>query len=437
MPKLTLKDIKIKSPGMQVKEEILKQFGNLEVFADKIGIYKNSLQKYLDSRKVGSDIFKLKLIHHLNKGYDQIVISEKNQLIQYVDLITENINKYNGKEDFKLLDKLQKLTLKYDLQLETAKMIRNLGMYNFYNNKPNTSVDLIRLSIDMSKKLYNYEMIFKFTSDLGLILYYENRYKLARKEMEDIENLNEKISIDPYYRCLYYYRTGNIYLELGKLRNARKMFETSMKFARDNYEIGKSIMNIGVTFKKEEKFSLAFDYYNMSLTKFAQDDFKNKGIIYNNIAELFRVQGLYEDALKNIEIAFKNLSNISEIDRFIFTQTYTQIMIDKGEPFEAIKLLLEFIQQCNDSNLYKKNVIEGIEILLHYTFVNSDISILNEIESILCKLVQFSSKINDEVEYDKDVKSLLCNIYLFRKERGIYNVQKINNTIADNIITSI
>jgi len=87
MDKLALSDIKIKSPGKQIKEKIIDEFGDISNFAKKINMDTNTVKQYLKETKVGSETFKIRLCRIFDKGINELVKSEKEQIKDMVHTI--------------------------------------------------------------------------------------------------------------------------------------------------------------------------------------------------------------------------------------------------------------------------------------------------------------------------------------------------------------
>lgn len=414
MQKLSLIDIKLKAPGRYIKEEIMSCYESLDAFADLISIYPNSLKKYLDSTKVGSAVFKTKLEKYLKKGYKDIVVTYEKQIEEWVANITKNIQSYKSYQDVLTLEKVKCLCARYNMPTETAKMLRNLGMYHFYNNRARLAIEFIKLSLDIIENTSATDLLFEYNSDLGLIYYYEHEYIQAKQVLEAVSYLRCNNSLDKEVLFHYLYRLGNVYTELKKYEEARNNFLLALNYHQNSYQKGSAVMNIGITHKREKALKKSLNCYLQSLECFDSDDETSIAIINNNIAELYREMGDCSRALLYCNKALEHIGTTNIQKQFIFFQTYTQIKIEQNEPMEAVERLLELMAKCKDVFTYRKHIVEAIEILIKYAINANNEAIILRLELELIQLIQSSDSAHS---YVIELKSLLCDIYLYKRER--------------------
>lgn len=420
MNKLKLKDIKIKSPGKQIKERILEQFESIEEFAQLVDLYPNSLQRYLRSRKIPNS-FKVKLVNVLNKGYDEIVLSENQQVRRLVESISENIEVYKGKNDIKILGRLKDLSIERNMVLETAKMNRNISLYYYDKEDISFAIEYMRLAISGIEN--NYSFLVSCISLLGLMYFFKHNYSKSKEVLEEAEEFLPKIN-DNKILFYYYYRRGILYScmyekEPDKLEMAKEMFIKSLNFAKEKFELGNSIMNIGIVYKKQNAFEKAIRYYYKAL-KIFDDDF-NRSVIYNNLADGYKVIGKYEEALYYIKKAFGCLDDKSIVKSFIYYQTYVQIKMFKGESKEIIEKLKELLAKVDDFFIYSQSIFRGIETIIDYGKVYENTIVLKELDDLIVKLSE-----ECDGEYDKELKAcswdiriILDNINNGRRRLGL------------------
>lgn len=415
MQKLNLKDIKLRSAGYYVKNEILQKYDSIEAFADSINIYKDSVCKYLDSSKLGSATFKLKLVQCLDKGLNDIIITKESQIRNWVNDITNNICLYRSKDDIELLQKVKGLCIKYELQVETAKTLRAISTNNFYNNNSSTAIELLKLSIEILDNENENKLVFEYTSELALVYFYENDFKKANEIMRNIRYLISIYEFNNEVLHLYYYRLGQILRLLNKNKDAQEMFIKAFEYGYDNYYKGKALMNIGITLKNQKCYVKALEIYLDTYYYFEKNDTLSISILENNIAELYKEIHNYDKAIKYINKAIIRLGDTNIQKKFIYTQTYVQVKILQGEPKEAIHELISLIKRCNDRFLYKNHIIECMKILIKYSIKTKNIDIISNLEDRLLYLIKNEKKEN---RYIIELKALLCDIFLYNKGKG-------------------
>ncbi|MFZ5352573.1 MAG: tetratricopeptide repeat protein [Bacillota bacterium] len=416
MSKLTCDDIRVIPAGKMIKEEILKKYNSLSEFADEINLYENSIIKYLDSKKGGSDPFKLKLVSKLGKGYDEIVIPKEVQIRSFVRNISENIGLYTDAEDLYTLEKLKKLCLKNKMEVEAAQMLRNMGMNYFYQSITYTAREMVKLAIDMLADKCRDNLILEYYSDLGLICFYDNDYTESRKAFENAETMLKYTEVSDNIKFLLKYRYGILLNNTGKQEQARTKFSEAVELAPSNYYVGKAVMNIGTTFANGKKydFDKAIEYYKKSLEYFEADDQASMSTINNNIAEVYKLMEEYEPALEYIEKAMEYVKNSNKQKYFIYLLTFTQIKLKVSGRNDAINVLFDEIESSFELFIYRKHLIDGIKVVWQFTLDNSDIVNIIRLKDMLIKAL-----LNEkDTEFIKEVKTLLCDILLFLHEGG-------------------
>ncbi len=427
MDKLKFKDIKIKSQGKQIKEKILEKFNSLDEFANLIDLYPDSLRRYLRSAKMPNS-FKLKLVNKLNMGYDEIVLSDIQQITGLVENVFENIEAYRDEKDIKVLKRLKELCLENNMSLEIAKMNRNISIY-YYNKKDmGFAIEYMRWAIGGVKN--DYDFLVSSMSLLGLMYFFKHDYSKSKDILEKAEVFLPKLK-DNSMLFYYYYRRGVLYScmyaeDPEKIEVSKKMFVEALSFAKENFQLGFAIMNIGLVYgkqgivcKKQDTFQKAIKYYNEALEIF-EEDF-NKSVVYNNLADVYKLIGNYEKALHYIKQAFKYLGDKDISKSFIYYQTYVQIKILKGESKQIIEKLKELLERVDDFFIYKDVIIAGIKTIINYGKIYENIEVLQELDDLIVKLVKGSDE-----EYDKelkacswDIKVILDNIIQGRRRLGL------------------
>lgn len=404
MQKFNFDDIKIKSPREQIKESILEQYDSLDEFAELVNLYPDSLRRYLRSTKLPNS-FRLKLVNQLNKGYDEIVLSEEQQLKKLVDIIYKNIEVYKDEDDINALKKLKDLCLERNIILETAKMNRNISIYYYKKNHLNSAVEYMRWAIGGIKN-DNY-FLAESISLLGLIYFCKHNYSKSKEILEDAQQLFLKIK-DNNILFHYYYRRGILYScmyekQKEKLELSINMFIKALKYTRERSHLGFTIMNIGIVYSKQNIYEKAIRYYNKALEVF-EDDF-SKSVVYNNLADAHKVIGNYEKAAYYIKEAFRCLGTKNIVKSFIYYQTYVQIKILKGESTAIIEKLKELLAKVDDFFIYSQSIIRGINTIIDYGRIYENTKVLEELDALIMKLREDS---NDE--YDKELKACSWDI---------------------------
>lgn len=415
MAKLTLYDIKIITPGNQVKELIIKSFGSIEAFAKQIEIDVEKVNQYLKKQNLGPKLFKSKLQEIFKEDF--IILSENEQIQIMVRKAYDNIEKYTQHEDFFILNDLKQLCIGNKLLLEASKMYRNIAKHYFYNNNISYAISYISKAIEnLKSKLKSQKNIKKYViewkSELSLFYYYQCDYKSAKINNIEIDELiDSDIKLDYKIMYLHYYRCGIVDNQINNYAVAEIMFRKSIEYAKSNNDIGDAYTSIGISLRRRGKIDKAIEFYKKALQ--VHDNDLNKSITYNNLADLYKNINDYDEALKNIKLAFDHIDNDNVLEQFIFYQTYSQIQILKGKYDDVISKLYELIMKIENITLYKQTIIDGIKTLIDYCIKTNNFDMMKHIQEFTIKLI---------TETPQKYENYLYRLYAFLGEIRLYSI---------------
>jgi len=339
--------------------------------------------------------------------------ADSEKLIAMVEFVSQNIKKYTGEKDIDLLRLLKGRCAEKALKVEVARMYRAIGMHNFYRNNMKTALEMLHLAIDLIKEYDRKDLLAAYTSELGLLYFYEHENKKAEMQYEYVEKLLPDIpELDKYILHLHYYRYGILHNILHKFELAQKTFEKALSYAEEKADIGYTLMDIGVNYKRQLDFNKALEYYNKALETFEEDDYLSKSMVCNNLAELYKVTGSYDKALEHINKAFEYLGNKNASKLFVYFTTYTEIVVLLGKPEKALDRFIDMLSKIEDFSIYKSLIIEGIDSLATAGAENGEM--LKKLEAVVLKLIKATSAENPE--YEKGLKSCLKSIRLYMQE---------------------
>lgn len=416
MNKLRFRDAKLKSPGKQAERAIIDTFGDVGSFAKEIGMQEQSVRQYLKEIKLGSEAFKFKLCKALNKDLDEIVKSDREQIKDMVQSIYDNIKEYKSEEDIRVLERINRLCIENNLDFEILKMQRNFAMAYFYGNQIKKAIGFMESFIN-SVKIPSY--LVRWKSELGLMYFYCHEYKKAEELFEEVDSLLEETEeIDKKTLFLHYYRYGILKNNTRRHLLAEKLFRKSLQYAKTSIDIGDAIINIGLSFERQKKYKRAVECYNKALNILDND--LSRSAAFNNLAEVYQLIKEYDKALYYIKLAF-NCVGDKDLERlFAYYQTYAQILINKGEVGEAIKELMQLINKAENRFVYKKFIIDGINVIMDYGRKVKDIRVLEDMEKLIYKSIKNVTLENNE--YMEKLKECLghIRIYIEGIEKSMY-----------------
>ncbi|WP_432665721.1 tetratricopeptide repeat protein [Wukongibacter baidiensis] len=393
MKKFNLSHIKILSPEEQVEEKIIERFGDVDSFAKQINMDTKTVYQYLKELEQGSNLFKDKLCEALNMKSDELIKSDKEQIKNMVQSISDNLQTYQGNEDLYILNALKVLCVDNNLKVEALVMQRNIAMYYFYTGITNRAVGAMENTISLVK---DRDLLIKWKSELGLMYFSQCNYEKSRKVHEEVEKLLNKANrVDKRTKYLHYYRYGLLESNTSNYLSAERLFEKSLEYVKSSTDKGDSIVNIGLSYKRRGDYQEAIGHYNKALDVFEEG--VNKSKAYNNLAELYKCLGEYDKALLYIQKAFDNMDKNNITRHFLYYQTYAQIQILKGDHEKVVSKLYELVMGMEDHFVYDQVKIKGIRTLIDYCIKTDDIDMLEHVRDFLISLIE--KKTEDDEEY--------------------------------------
>lgn len=324
------------------------------------------------------------------------------EIIEKVRSVTKDIQYYTNDDDIAMLKKLKTFCVRKALPEEAARMVRNIGMYYFYRNETSKAVRYLNESIRIAEGHKYYNLLPGFLSDKGLILFYDFKYKQAKRLflhafeiLPDTDNLYKRII------HLLYYRTGILYSYMGDYDGSYEMLNKALECADTIKDKGCTILNIGVNFERQGRVDEALEYFNDALELYGEDYSVERSNIHNSISELYKNTGNYEKALEHIKNAFELLECKNMGIFFVYFQTYTAIKVLQGESREELEKLIELLSQVKDFFIFKCFIIDGINIAIKASSEDKkNLSNLNEeilaiIDVVGCKSKEFKGELNN------------------------------------------
>jgi tetratricopeptide (TPR) repeat protein len=222
-----------------------------------------------------------------------------------------------------------------------------------------------------------------YYSDLGLIYYLEKEIDSAMECYTEADNLLKKYKISQSDTAsLHYYRIGLLLSGKGSTDEARQMLQKSMDITENPTEKGSCLLNIGLSYKRDGTYNLAIDYYQKALELFESiKDYRKIAVAYNNLAELYRVKGMYKIGLGYIETSMSYWEYLNESNKAISTHTYYQISLALNANINFDKLI-EVLNNTDGKCKYKRIIIEILETIIHCGKIRS-IGILYQVKDII------------------------------------------------------
>ncbi|MFZ5353093.1 MAG: tetratricopeptide repeat protein [Bacillota bacterium] len=264
------------------------------------------------------------------KKADILSLSEEVLIKEYVREVFENIRLYKEELDYEIIDILLRTSIENKLSIETIMMYGAKAEYLFGRGDINQAVELFRKAIKLAEKKDN-NLVVLFMVELADLYYREGMLPEAEAEYKLAESYANKQDIDVRTIFKYNYWRGIMLNSINKHFEARELFHTAYQYALTIEQKTAAMLNIGLTYKKEQRFEEAMDIYKKLLSLYGEKDLIGRGAVYNNIAVIEMERGCLKEALKNSIKAITLVALTTDINNKVkFYHTYTQVRLMMG-----------------------------------------------------------------------------------------------------------
>lgn len=258
--KLQLSDITIKTPGAQIKEQILEKYGSIKNFADEINLYESSITQYLSSKNLGSSTFKIRTTNAFKKDFNELYKNDEVQIRELTTKLGWYIELYILKEDIEILEKLKMITLEYELLHDYAIVCRAYSHFYMNQGKEDRAKAYIDVALNTVRDKGNMDRYGLYLSDRILFEAEDMSRSEFRKSEEEFFKVLKKVK-GPLTTGHMYMNMGRAYYKLGLLAESKKMIEQVFDYHKDARSRGFINIWLGDIEKKNNRMDLALDYY--------------------------------------------------------------------------------------------------------------------------------------------------------------------------------
>jgi tetratricopeptide (TPR) repeat protein len=412
--KLRLEDIVIIGQGQQIKKRLIIKFGSIDEFikASNIAISKETINNYLRRSIVKSDKFKFKLVSTFEMSFSEIVKTPEQQIKEFTDQVYINITDYRDEEDITVLEKIKEMCETYHLGLELAKMYLVIGMHHRILGNIGNAYGHFEIAEFELQSRNAHQLLITLYAEQLIIYFQAKEYLKAEQLYHKIElKIYDCVDLDDRALFNYLYNIGLLYNNNQKHQFAENFFTKALKYARPGLEYGSALMNIGLSLKRRGEFYKAIEYYKQTVIEFENVENKKKSIIYNNLAEVYRMQRDYDMALKNLNRAFELIGNVVDNNSFMMHLTYVQILHDlkrNNVAMNEINILIDTIRLNKKYKLQNKYISECLKYLCNFAISAKNIELLTKLSNVIAYLIRQDYN----YEYTGELKALYADIHL-------------------------
>lgn len=222
--------------------------------------------------------------------------------------------------------------------------------YEYVMDDPDQATKYANEGLALSEKIsFDFGKLNAY-NDLGLALYYQNKYDKALEYYAISLNLAKKLN-NPAKMAVTLNNIGLVYDDKADYKNALEYYLKSLKISEsvggNKWQMASSLNNVGLIYKNLNQLDKALEYYGKSL-KIKEEIGNQKGMAssYHNMALVYKVKGEYEKSLdyynKALEIrkSFKDISGTALTLNNIGSVYESMEQFDKAFPYfvEALKI---------------------------------------------------------------------------------------------------
>ncbi len=197
-----------------------------------------------------------------------------------------------------------KISEKYRDELNTAKILLNLGLVFFYQRNYVIASYYYGKSLEIREKINDWKGIALLYNNLGIVYYYKNDKNKAveyfKKALEIYSRLNNKRAMSlPLFNIAEIYSDNLKYDSALQYYNLSYSIDTSL---RDKASAAKSLIKLAAIYEALKNYSKALEYankaLNFSMETGSKEDIKDS---YFTLSEVYKSMNNYKLALEMME----------------------------------------------------------------------------------------------------------------------------------------
>ncbi|MCH4888244.1 hypothetical protein EZV73_11705 [Acidaminobacter sp. JC074] len=338
MNKFKTNDIKLKSHGVQIRNKIFEKYGSIKNFAEEIDLYESSINQYLMSKKLGSSTFKIRTTRAFGMDFDDLYLTEEEQIRHFATTISLNIDEYNQTSDRDVLKKLMTLILERELMEDYAIVCRCYAYYYFNQGIKDRAYSYIDAAVNTMR---GREYIDRFGLYLSDMLYMKAK-DLTNQEFKKIVSEFDETLVKvggPLTTGHMYRNMAKAYFELGNLDMSEDYYRKVFIYHEDIESQIFLYMRLAEIEKERNSTDKAFDYY-VKAEKMMPENSEVRFNVYNQYAKYYFENNELVKASEYMDLIFKEGDWIISSRYHDFVYTYLKV---KGavKSYESIQNLLD------------------------------------------------------------------------------------------------
>lgn len=403
MKKIKIREIKIKSPGVQIREKIIEKFGTIKAFAKEVDLYEATIEQYLSSKGLGSSTFKIRTINALGMDFNDLYMSEEEQIRYLTSTISWYINDYNQYKDIKIFDKLKKICVQKKLYEDYAIVCRCYAHYFMNQEKKDRAYAYIEVAANSMRGRDNIDRFGLYLSELIFMKGKDVSKAAFNKLLDEFNQVIVKVK-GPLTKGHMYSNLGSVFKLFGDYEKSKLYYNNVLNYHKDDRSKGLIYTHIGDV----EKFSgnnekALQNYQKAEKLLSSEDDFIR--YVYDEYASYYLKCGDLKRAEKYVDKIFANESwKISDSNHnFIYTFSLVKNRLKKEH--EIINVVKRLLNEMSFGYIYFTKHLSVIEkiVMLRY----EDDKLLKALNEVI---IHFYLNNYIDEDYENDLKKILGSI---------------------------
>lgn len=403
--KYSLSDLTLKSPGMQIRDLIIENYGSIGAFSEKINLYETSINQYLSNKNLGSATFKIRTTNEFGKNFNELYLTDEAQIRIFTSNISGSINEYNKKYDIKILEKLKMITLEYELLEDYAIICRSYAHYYMNQGKTDRGHAYIDVAVNTMRDRENIDRFGLYLSDQVAMKSKVFTKKEFKKSLEELTRVIKSVN-GPLTRGHMYYNIGLAYMSIKDYDSATQSFKNVFNYHYDIKSRSFVYLRLGDIEKAIGNEEEAFFYYSKAESLLDKSD-ETIYYVYDEYANYYYSRNNLLEAEKYIDIVFNDKNwKISSTNHEKLI-TYAKIKVSMNKEYELIAVIKRLVEEIDLDfiytihHLYKiDEIIETIDISKKY------------LDEIIKVIKHYYEKNNHDSDDKKALKQILGSIVI-------------------------
>lgn len=400
MKKIGLNEIKIKTPGLQIREKIIEKFGSVKAFAEEIGLYESTIDQYLSSKNLGSSTFKIRTMKAFGMDFNDLYMSDEQQVRYLTSTISWYINDYNQFKDIMIFDKLKQICLQRKLYEDYAIVCRCYAHYFMNQGKKDRAHAYIEVAANSMRGRENIDRFGLYLSELIYMKGKDVSKSVFNKLLVEYNQIIKKVK-GPLTKGHMYSNIGSVFESLGDYEKSKLYYKKVFDYHKDSKSRALIYMHMGnveKTLGNNEKALLNYRKAEKLLS--LEDDFIK--YVYDEYALYYLKAGDVKKAEKYIDKIFSKESwKISSLNHS-FLLTFARIKILLKKENEIINVVKKLLNEIGSGYIY---------IIKHLSLIEEIAMLKYEDDKLLKKLnkIIVDYYLNNDIEekYKAALKKIL------------------------------